>query len=90
MRDNPFFVYKPDDVSQLEFYRRHFKIDPEYFGGPLPERGSWSGNDLGWTKFGLLDRHAFGMPAPTRALVLGNAASASDSAYGLAQGDQAP
>jgi hypothetical protein len=90
VRDNPFFVYQPQGLSQIEYYRRHFKLDPSFNGGPLPEGGSWSGKDLGWTKFGLFDRHSFGMPGPLRAAVLSNAGSSLGSAYTLPEDEDVP
>jgi hypothetical protein len=78
IQDNPFFVYKPD-VSQGEMYARHYQLDPDFKGARLPGNAGWSGKKLGLKKFGLFDSLAFGMPAPTRALAIGNAASAAQS-----------
>jgi hypothetical protein len=78
VQDNPFFVYKPN-VSQGEMYARHYQLDPDFKGARLPGNAGWSGERLGLKKFGLFDSLAFGMPAPTRTLAIGNAASAAQS-----------
>jgi hypothetical protein len=90
VRDNPLFVYKPDGLSQIEFYRRHYKLDPFYQGGPLPGGAGWSGKKMGWKKFGQFDRVAFGMPAPTRAAAIANAGGATRSLFDFGEEEEAP
>jgi hypothetical protein len=87
IRDNPLFVYSPD-ISREEFYIRHAQLDPYYYGGSLPERGSWSAKEIGVQKLNRFDRISYGMPAPTRALLLDGAASATGSPFDFADKDE--
>jgi hypothetical protein len=50
----------------------HFKVDPSFRGGKIPAEfggGTWSGKDLGWTRYGRLGRYWYGAPAPLKAAV---------------------
>lgn len=81
VRDNPFFVYKPN-VPVGEFYTRHYLIDRWYHGSKILDGGRWSGKKLGLQKYGLLDRHAYGMPGASKVAHIGNAIGGAESVYG--------
>jgi hypothetical protein len=71
--DSPFFRLKPPNISTGDFYKRHFQVDPRYYGGKVPAefRGprGWSGRSLGWEKYGRAGRLWHGSPAPLKAAV---------------------
>jgi hypothetical protein len=87
VRSNPFTVYRPP-ISREDFYVRHAQLDSNYFGGPLPDGGGWSSKDLGVGKLGLFDSLSYGMPAPTRAVLLANTGSAGGSLFDFAEEDE--
>jgi hypothetical protein len=65
MSDSRFSVLKPKGKSRGDFYERHYKVDPSYRGGKIAKEfggGRWSGDDLGWQKYGLLGRVIHGSP----------------------------
>ncbi|HEY3950262.1 hypothetical protein [Phenylobacterium sp.] len=60
IKDSPFNVSKPRGLSQGDFYEYHFGVDPQYYGGNLPDhlnggRG-WSGNRLGLERYDVPGR----------------------------------
>ncbi len=64
----------PSGTPKGAFYRYHYAIDPNYYGGPVKKvfgGGGWSGKDLGWTKYGPAVRAWYGTPWQTKAAGLG-------------------
>lgn len=77
MVESPFNVVKPD-VETGQFYRRHVGIDKDYNGGKVGRAFGgtpWSGEDLGWEKYGPLKQFWYGTPGPTKAVGLGGPAA---------------
>jgi hypothetical protein len=68
--DSPFNRVMPaPGTPRGAFYRFHYAIDPNYFGGPVKRAyggGGWSGRAFGWTKYGPLARAWYGTPAATK------------------------
>ncbi len=59
-------------MSTGDFYELHFRVDPKFYGAPMPARaggGGWSGKRLRLEKYGPLGRAWFGSPAPLKAAV---------------------
>ncbi len=68
--DSPFFLLKPDGIQIGDMYELHYRVDPSYYGGSVPQRfgnvRSWSGRKLGWEKEGALGRVWYGAPEPLK------------------------
>jgi hypothetical protein len=75
LMDSPFNrIMPPAGATRGAFFRFHYAIDPDYWGGPVKRAfggGGWSGKKLGWTKYGPLARAWYGTPAPTKAAIAG-------------------
>jgi hypothetical protein len=71
--ESRFSVLKPKGMSRGDFYRLHYEVDPDYWGGKAgKEFGGvrWSGKKLGWQKHGLLGQVVNGSPPPLKAAVI--------------------
>jgi len=64
--DSRFNVLKPKGLTKGEFFEHHFRVDPSYRGGNTRGRGRWSGEELGWEKYGLAGRLWHGSPGPLK------------------------
>lgn len=76
IKDSPFFLLRPPNMSRGDFYKLHHGVDPHYHGGKVQKKfggGGWSGKKLGWTKYDQLGRLWHGSPAPLKAAVGGSA-----------------
>ena len=66
---------KPDGIQMGDMYELHYRVDPSYYGGKVPQRfgnvGSWSGRKLGREKEDALGRICYGAPAPLKMTVGG-------------------
>ena len=62
--DSAFNVSKPDGITRGQMYAYHYRVDPKFHGGRLPDGsgGGWSGKKLGLQKYGLAERLWFGAP----------------------------
>lgn len=69
--DSPLFLLKPRDIETGDFYERHYQVDKSYGGGSIPKKhggGRWSGEELGWKKYGPLGRVWYGSTTPMKAI----------------------
>jgi len=67
----------PPGMTRGEFYERHFRVDPHFYGAGLPKalKGeSWSGRKLGLKRYGFAEQLWHGTPAPLKARIGGLAA----------------
>jgi hypothetical protein len=90
--DSRFNVLKPEGLSRDQFNAEHFGIDDHFFGGFLPRdakggRG-WSGRELGFQRYGPVERLMRGAPPPLKKAVGGAAAVGGLAAYNLWGGDR--
>lgn len=70
--ESPFNKIQENNMSKRDFFRNHYGVDDWYFGGNVKKEfggGGWSGADLGWSKYGPLDRFIYGTSPATKALV---------------------
>jgi hypothetical protein len=82
--DGPFNRLAPEGITRGEFYERHFRVDPQFYGAGLAKRlrgESWSGNKLGLDRYSLPERLWYASPAPLKARVGGLTAGAGDLLY---------
>jgi hypothetical protein len=79
--DSAFNLSKPDGITRGQMYAYHYRVDPKYFGGRLPNGsgGGWSGKKLGLRKYGPAERAWFSAPDALRAPV-GNAVAGAAAA----------
>jgi hypothetical protein len=79
--DSAFNLSKPDGITRGQMYAYHYRVDPKYFGGKLPNGsgGGWSGKKLGLRKYGPAERTWFSAPDALRAPV-GNAVAGAAAA----------
>ena len=66
--DCRFNVLNPNGINKGRFYELHFRVDLRFAGTRLPSSagGSWSGREIGLSKYGVLGRIWHGTPAITR------------------------
>jgi hypothetical protein len=81
--ESPFNVLKPRDWTRGELYERHVNVDGQYSGGKVPARhggGGWSGNKLGWERYGPLRSFWYGAPGPLKAAIITPVAAGAGAA----------
>ena len=68
--DSPFFLLKPEGIQMGDMYELHYRVDPHFNGGRVPQRfgnvRGWSGKALGWEKEDALGRIWYGAPDPLK------------------------
>ena len=73
--DSPFFLLKPEGIQMGDMYELHYRVDPHFNGGRVPQRfgnvRGWSGKALGWEKEDALGRIWYGAPDPLKMTVGG-------------------
>lgn len=75
--DSPFFLLRPRDMTNGEFFKLHHQVDPNYWGGRVPARfggGGWSARRLGWERYGPAGRLWYGTTGPMKATIGGGIA----------------
>ena len=84
--ESEFNVLKPRGLTKGEMAELHYRVDPRYHGNG---RGKtrWSGEDLGWEKYGLAGRLWHGSPGPLKDAVWMAGALPTSLAHHLAQED---
>jgi hypothetical protein len=93
IRDSPFFLLKPSNITKGDFFERHFRVDPSYRGGKVPARfggGGWSGRHLGWQKHDRLGRLWYGSPTPLKAVAGAGIAGVGASVDQVRNGEGPP
>lgn len=89
--DGPFNRLAPEGMTRGDFYERHFRVDPDFYGTKLPARVGgerWRGKALGLEKYGLPGRLYYGSPAPLKARVGGLTSAAGSVIYDASKPDQ--
>ena len=89
--DGPFNRLAPEGMTRGDFYERHFRVDPDFYGTKLPARVGgerWRGKALGLEKYGLPGRLYYGSPAPLKARVGGLTSAAGSVIYDASEPDQ--
>ena len=87
------FLLKPPNVSTGDFFERHFRVDPHYYGGKIRKEfggGRWSGKDLGWQKYDRLGRLWHGSPTPLKAAAGAGVVGAGAAVDQVSNGEGAP
>jgi hypothetical protein len=77
-QDGIFNVLRPRGISKGRLNQLHYGVDKHFKGAGISRDyggGGWSGQQLGWEKFGPLDKVWFAIPGPTKA-VLGSGLAA--------------
>jgi hypothetical protein len=72
--ESAFNIVKPKGVERGMLYKRHYGLDDLYYGGKISAEfggGGWSGQKLGWTRYGPVERLWYGTPGRTKAIGLG-------------------
>jgi hypothetical protein len=79
--DGAFNLSKPEGATRGQMYAYHYRVDPKYYGGRLPDGsgGGWSGKKLGLQKYGLAERLWYGAPDALRTPI-GNAVAGGGAA----------
>jgi hypothetical protein len=68
--ESPLTRVGPRGLTNGEFFPLHYGVDKYYYGGKVPADlggGGWSGKELGWDKYGAVDRYWYGTPGPLKA-----------------------
>ena len=89
--DGPFNRLAPEGMTCGDFYERHFRVDPDFYGTRLPARVGgerWSGRALGLEKYGPPGRLWYGSPAPLKARIGGLGSGAGSAIYDSPETDQ--
>ncbi len=71
VRNSSLNVLKPNGLTQEEFYKLHYFVDPQSRINRLPNRfgGAWNGKRLGIQRGNLADRLWYGSPQPLKTTI---------------------
>jgi hypothetical protein len=70
-------------MTNRDFYRNHYGVDDQYYGGRVKGGGGWSARELGWTRYDPLDRVNYGTSPYSKGL--GGGLLVGGSISGLAE-----
>ena len=88
--ESPLFVIDGQGMRKGEFLERHVGVDDDYYGGKIPARyggGTWSGEKLGWTKYGPSKKAWFGTTKPMKMVVGAGVLGAGALGYDVLEGE---